>query len=178
MSNEQPEPLLELPANVLNNHQVGSGLDDQTCVTPEPLVSLRPNDEETSALDEQTNQTNETMTDTSLDETQRLVRDGGRVGEYTVVPRRKFNSLEVHRILNLRSITTTDMADYVTFLHESLSEIVSFSRQLAGDGRLINITLRGPSLTSDVNSILSSANNYSVTILEDQIEKIMQSNSN
>lgn len=75
-----------------------------------------------------------------------------------MVPRSKFNSFEVHRDLNLQLITTTDMAVYVVFLHEALSEIVSFSRHSAGDGGLMNITLGGASLTSDVNTILSPSN--------------------
>lgn len=55
-------------------------------------------------------------------------------------------------------------------------KLCCFSRLLAGEGGLI-ITLRGPSLISDVNAVLSPNNNYSVDVFTNQLEKIMQSNS-
>lgn len=57
------------------------------------------------------------------------------------------------------------------FLHDT------FSRLLGGDGSLINITLSGPSLTSDVNTLLSASNDYSVDLFISDLEKIMQSNT-
>ncbi|MGL5905024.1 MAG: hypothetical protein ACRCZO_20250, partial [Cetobacterium sp.] len=106
-----------------------------------------------------------------------LVRDGGVVHEYTVIPRARFNGLEIHRLINLRQISSTDFAVYSTFLHDLLAEIVSFSRLLAGDGGVINITLRGSSLTSDVDALLSPQNNYEPDLFINQLEKILQSNS-
>ncbi|XP_048008700.1 uncharacterized protein LOC125243250 [Megalobrama amblycephala] len=106
-----------------------------------------------------------------------LVRDGGIVHEYTVIPRARFNGLEIHRLINLRQISSTDLAVYSTFLHDLLAEIVSFSRLLAGDGGVINITLRGSSLTSDVDALLSPQNNYDPDLFINQLEKILQSNS-
>ncbi|KAI2645089.1 putative DNA polymerase [Labeo rohita] len=111
------------------------------------------------------------------DEIESLVREGGDVAGYSVIPRARFNGLEIHRIINLREISSTNLADYTVFLHDTLSEIVAFSRLLGGDGSLINITLRGASLTSDVNTLLSQGNDYSVDLFTDQLEKIMQSNS-
>ncbi|KAL7868638.1 hypothetical protein SRHO_G00100220 [Serrasalmus rhombeus] len=54
--------------------------------------------------------------------------------------------------------------------------MVSFSRVLAGDGSVINITLRGGSLTADVNAVLSSRDGYNVDRFADAIERVMQSN--
>ncbi|XP_076873809.1 uncharacterized protein LOC143523314 isoform X1 [Brachyhypopomus gauderio] len=106
-----------------------------------------------------------------------LVRDGGVVNDYTVVPRTRFNSIVLHRSLNLRDAPTTDLASYAVYIHNVLSEIVAFSRTLAGDGGVIDITLRGSSLTSDVNAVLSSRDGYSVDQFSDAIERVMQSNN-
>ncbi|KAF4073592.1 hypothetical protein AMELA_G00244950 [Ameiurus melas] len=106
-----------------------------------------------------------------------IVREGGSVGGYTVVPRPRFNGLEILRCINMRVITAPDLAAYTLFLQDLMSEIVSFSRLLAGDGGLINITLRGPSLPSDVNAVLSPDNDYDLHIFTQQLENIMQSNS-
>ncbi len=54
---------------------------------------------------------------------------------------------------------------------------MAFSRLLGGDSSLININLRGASLTSDVNTLLSANNDYSVDLFINDLEKIMQSNS-
>lgn len=110
-------------------------------------------------------------------EIETLVREGGDVAGYTVVPRGRFNGLEIRRLINLREISSTDLSDYTVFLHDTFSEIVAFSRLLGGDGSLINITLSGPSLTSDVNTLLSASNDYSVDLFISDLEKIMQSNS-
>ncbi len=111
------------------------------------------------------------------DEIDSLVRHGGGVGGYTIVPRARFNGLEIHRIINFREISSTDLTDYTVFLHDRLSEIVTFSRLLAGCDSLINITLRGPTLTSDVNTLLSAGNDYCVDVFINEFEKITQSNS-
>ena len=105
-----------------------------------------------------------------------LVRNGGEINGYTVVPRNRFNSVVLHRTLNLRDAPSTDMASYTVYVHNMLSDIVSFSRVLAGDGSVINITLRGDSLTSDVNALLSSRDGYNVDRFADAIERVMQSN--
>ena len=85
-----------------------------------------------------------------------LVRNGGVVDDYSVVPRSRFNSIVLHRTLNLRNAPSTDMASYATSIHNMLSDVVSFSRVLGGDGSVIDITLRGSSLTSDVNALFST----------------------
>ncbi|XP_059395371.1 uncharacterized protein LOC132127485 [Carassius carassius] len=140
----------------LNSQQLGAGAGTQPHHTPDltdPCMGLTQAEIET------------------------FVRVGGNVAGYTVVPRGRFNGLEIHRLINLREISSTGLADYTAFLHDTFSEIVAFSRLLGGDGSLINITLSGPSLTSDVNTLLSASNDYSVDLFISNLEKIMQSNT-
>ncbi|KAI2645178.1 DNA polymerase [Labeo rohita] len=99
----------------------------------------------------------------------------GRCG-YTVVPRPYFNGLELHRVLNLREISSTDLAAYTMFVQNVLSEMVTFSRQMAGQGGFINLSLKGPSLKCDVNAVLSPGNDYNEQVFVDQFEAVMQSN--
>ena len=106
------------------------------------------------------------------------MRNGGVGDGYTVVARRRFNSIVLHRPLNLREAPSTDMASYTTYVHNKLSDIVSFSRVLAGDGGVMDLTLRGDSLTSDVNVALSSRDGCSVDRFSDAIERLMQGNKN
>ncbi|KAL0148364.1 hypothetical protein M9458_056344, partial [Cirrhinus mrigala] len=154
-----PEPIFDFDFDLeqfVNSQQIGEGLGNQphrTLDLTDPNMGL------------------------TQDEIESLVREGGDVAGYSVIPRARFNGLEIHRIINLREISSTNLADYTVFLHDTLSEIVAFSRLLGGDGSLINITLRGASLTSDVNTLLSQGNDYSVDLFTDQLEKIMQSNS-
>ncbi|XP_056591324.1 uncharacterized protein LOC130431856 isoform X1 [Triplophysa dalaica] len=102
---------------------------------------------------------------------------GGNVADYTIVPRPFFNGLEIHRNMNLREIASTDLAAYTIFVQDALSEIVSFSRQLGGEGSFINISLRGPSLKSDVNALLRPGNDDDERHFVDQFESVVQSNA-
>ncbi|XP_065122769.2 uncharacterized protein [Paramisgurnus dabryanus] len=104
-----------------------------------------------------------------------LIRDGGTVNDFHVYPRPRFNSVELQRSMNLREIRATDLASYHIRLHDTMNEMVTFARRIGGDNSVINFTLRGPRLNSDVSVILSPGNNYDVTIFTDQIEKILQS---
>ncbi len=67
----------------------------------------------------------------------RLIADGGRVGDFTVNPRTRFNGLEIRRNLNFRDIASDDYAAYNIFLQAILREIVDFSRLMAGDDGFI-----------------------------------------
>ena len=71
----------------------------------------------------------------------------------------------------------TDMAAYMGHIHDTLSGIVDVSRTLDGENGLLNITLRGNSLTSDVNVMLTPANGYGLEHLVNAIEKVLQSNA-
>lgn len=120
--------------------------------------------------------TADTLTGLSQSDVDTLVRDGGTVSDYTIVPRPYFNGLEIHRNLNLREIITTDLAAYTIFVQNILSEMVSFSRDIGGDGSYINISLKGPSLKSDVNTILCPGNDYDENRFIEQFESVAQSN--
>ena len=107
----------------------------------------------------------------------RLVREGGTYVEYTITPRPKFNSLILHRPFNFRTLETADMAAYVEQIHNTLVDIVEFSKTLAGENGVFNITLRGGSLTMDVNVMLTPENGYSVESFLGAIERVLQSNA-
>ncbi len=62
----------------------------------------------------------------SRDFIDRLINDGGRVGDFTVIPRCRFNGLEIRRTLNFREIAADDYAAYNIFLQDILNEIVDF----------------------------------------------------
>ncbi len=59
-----------------------------------------------------------------------LIREGGFVNGYHVLPRPRFNSVSLRRSMNLREINSTDLASYHTSLHGMLSEIVAFAREI------------------------------------------------
>ncbi len=69
----------------------------------------------------------------------RLIADGGRVGDFTVNPRSRFNRVEI-RSLNFREIAADDYAAYNIFLQDILREIIDFSRLMAGDDGFINVS--------------------------------------
>lgn len=77
--------------------------------------------------------------------------------------------------MNLREINSTDLAAYHIFFHDTMAEVVSLARHIGGDGSVINLTLKGPNLKSDVTGVLTPSNNYDVNIFIDQISRILQS---
>ncbi len=107
----------------------------------------------------------------------RLIADGGRVGDFTVNPRTRFNGLEIRRNLNFRDIASDDYAAYNIFLQAILREIVDFSRLMAGDDGFINVSLQGESLPTDINAVLTPDTNHNFTMFVDQIERAVQSNA-
>ncbi|KAL0146560.1 hypothetical protein M9458_058191 [Cirrhinus mrigala] len=107
----------------------------------------------------------------------RLIREGGRVGDFTVVPRPRFNGLEIRRTVNFREIATNDYAAYHVFMHDILNEIVDFSRLLAGETGFLNVSLQGTTLPTDINAVLTPDNDHDVSTFVDQIERAVQSNT-
>lgn len=153
--------------------------DPNLCERLEQLIQTHANDSEqigTGLLDPVLSDPTGPFAGLSQNDVDRLARDGGVVGGYTVVPRPYFNGLELHRDLNLREISSPNLAAYTIFVQNVLSEMVSFSRQMAGQGGFINISLRGPSLKRDVNAVLSPGNDYTEQVFVDQFEAVMQSN--
>ncbi len=107
----------------------------------------------------------------------RLISEGGRVGDFTTIPRQRFNGLEIRRTLNFREIAADDYAAYHIFLQDILNEIVDFSRLMAGETGFINVSLQGKSLPTDINAVLTPDNNHNVNTFIDQIERAVQSNA-
>ncbi|XP_051743101.1 uncharacterized protein LOC127508773 isoform X1 [Ctenopharyngodon idella] len=105
-----------------------------------------------------------------------LIRDGGEVNGYRILPRPCFNSVQLRRPLNLIEINSTDLVSYHIFLHNAFSEIVAFARDIGGDASVINMSLTGSSLSSPIQTILTDRNNYDVNLFTDQIERVLQSN--
>ncbi|XP_052396589.1 uncharacterized protein LOC127944585 [Carassius gibelio] len=153
--------------------------DPDLCERLEQLIQTHAYDSEqigTGLLDSVMSDSTGPFAGLSQNDVDRLARDGGVVEGYTIVPRPHFNGLELHRDLNLREISSPNLAAYTIFVQNVLSEMVSFSRQIAGQGGFINISLRGPSLRRDVNAVLSPGNDYNEQVFVDQFEVVMQSN--
>ncbi len=107
----------------------------------------------------------------------RLISEGGRVGDFTITPRQRFNGLEIHRTLNFREIAADDYAAYHIFLQDILNEIIDFSRLMAGENGFMNVSLHGESLPTDINAVLTPDNNHDVNTFIEQIERAVQSNA-
>ncbi len=69
----------------------------------------------------------------SLNFIDRLITEGGHVGDFTIIPRQRFNGLEMHRTLHFHEIAADDYAAYNIFLQDILNEIIHFSRLMAGE---------------------------------------------
>ncbi len=100
----------------------------------------------------------------------RLISKGGRVGDFTITPRQRFNGLEIHRTLNFHEITADDYAAYHIFLQDILNENIDFSRLMAGENGFMNVSLHGESLPTDINAVLTPDNNHDVNTFIEQIE--------
>ncbi len=105
-----------------------------------------------------------------------LIREGGFVNGYHVLPRPRFNSVSLRRSMNLREINSTDLASYHTSLHGMLSEIVAFAREIGHDAPVINMTMSAPTLQTPISGVLTPGNDYDVDSLMDQFERVLQSN--
>ncbi len=105
------------------------------------------------------------------------ISEGGRVGDFTIIPRQRFNGLEIHRTLNVREITADDYAAYHIFLQDILNKIIDFSRLMAGENGFMNVSLHGESLPTDINAVLTPDNNHDVNTFIEQIERAVQSNA-
>ncbi len=105
-----------------------------------------------------------------------LIREGGFVNGYHVLPRPRFNSVSLRRSMNLREINSTDLASYHTSLHSMLSEIVAFAREIGHDAPVINMTMSAPTLQTPISGVLTPGNDYDVDSLMDQFERVLQSN--
>ncbi|KAI7814543.1 putative DNA polymerase-like protein, partial [Triplophysa rosa] len=125
-------------------------------------------------VDNERPSTSDTQRTSSVD-LDALIRDRGIINSYRVLPRPRFNSVELRRPKNLRDIGATDLATYHVRLHETMNEIATFARQIGGDGSVVSLTLSGPRLKSDVTAILSPGNDYDVNVFTDQIKKFLQS---
>ncbi len=105
----------------------------------------------------------------------RLISEGGRMGDFTIIPRQRFNCF--NRTLNFREIAADDYAAYHIFLHDILNEIIDFSRLMAGENGFMNVFLHGESLPTDINVVLTPDNNHDVNTFIEQIERAVQSNA-
>ncbi|XP_048025642.1 uncharacterized protein LOC125254846 [Megalobrama amblycephala] len=106
-----------------------------------------------------------------------LIRQGGMINGYRVLPRPRFNSIQLRRLMNLKDINSTDLAAYHIFLHNAFDDIVSHARDIGGEACVNNLTLSAPTLKSPVSAVLSDGNNYDTDIFTDQIAKVLQSSN-
>ncbi len=142
--------------------------------TSQPSTSnMRPTSGNVEALRETDPNKQSRLSRTEIDT---LIREGGFVNGYHVLPRPRFNSVSLKRSMNLREINSTDLASYHTSLHGMLSEIVAFAREIGHDAPVINMTMSAPTLQTPISGVLTPGNDYDVDSLMDQFERVLQSN--
>lgn len=96
--------------------------------------------------------------------------------DFNITERKKFNGVEIRQHINLGSIRTSDLKTALATLRHKLSDITDFSTNLAAPDGVLNVVLRGPSLSSDVCAVLNAGNDYNAETFLSEIEQVMQSN--
>lgn len=165
-----PDSTMRPPTNHTGNtdaEQSQSRRAENPSVTKQPPTSATSNIREARASD---------ATETRPVNIDEVIRNGGILNGFHILPRPRFNSVDLHRTMNMRDIMSPDLATYHDSLHCAMDEIVSFARQIGGDAPVINLVMTAPSLNSSINAVLSQVNDYDVNLFTDQIEKILQSN--
>ncbi len=61
-------------------------------------------------------------------------------------------------------------------IRERLSGVIGQALQDSQPGSVLNVVLRGPSLASDVQVVLSADNQYSTDLFLEEISQVLQSN--
>lgn len=170
------DPLLSLDNDPVVQHGGVLNSPPAACTEADPDNTEHPVGNDTSQPSASGNVDPTTQTRLSRTDVDRLIREGGDVNGYHVLPRPRFNSLTLRRTTNLREINSTDLASYHIRLHDMLTGIVNFAREFDQNSPVINITLTAPSLQTPVIGILTHGNNYDVDGFMDQIERVLQSN--
>lgn len=170
------DPLLSLDNDRVVQHGGDLNSPLAACTEVDPDNTEHPVGNDTSQPSASGNVDPTTQTRLSRTDLDRLIREGGDVNGYHVLPRPRFNSLTLRRTTNLREINSTDLASYHIRLHDMLTGIVNFAREFDQNSPVINITLTAPSLQTPVIGILTHGNNYDVDGFMDQIERVLQSN--
>ncbi len=60
---------------------------------------------------------------------------------FTIIPRQRFNGLEICRTIHFHGIAADDYTAYNIFLQDILNEIVDFSRFMADETGFMNVSL-------------------------------------
>ncbi|XP_026139311.1 uncharacterized protein LOC113115834 isoform X1 [Carassius auratus] len=170
------DPLLSLDTDPVVQHGGVLNTLPAACTEADPDNTDHPDGNETPQASTSGNVDPTTQTRLSRTDVDRLIREGGDVNGYHVLPRPRFNSVTLRRTTNLREINSTDLASYHARLHGMLTGIVDFAREFDQNSPVINITLTAPSLQTPVSGILTRGNNYDADGFMDQIEKVLQSN--
>lgn len=110
------------------------------------------------------------------DELNERIKRAGGMRDFNIVERQKFNGVEIRQNLDLRGIRMSDLRTALTTLRYKLTDIVNFSTNLAAPDGVLNIVLRGPSLSCDVCAVLNASNSYNAETFLNEIERVMQSN--
>ncbi len=112
-----PEPFFHFE-HFVNSQQTDDASEPRLYPIFEPFVNSRQTGNGVGTQSRHTLDLTDPNMGLKHSEIESLVRQGGNVAGYTIVPRARFNGLEIHRILNLREISSTDLADYTVFLHD------------------------------------------------------------
>ena len=88
----------------------------------------------------------------------------------------RFRGLEIRQRLDLHDIKMCDLRTALSILRHRLTDVVNFSTNIAAPDGVLDIVLRGPSLSSDVCAILNASNSYNAEMFLNTIKQVMQSN--
>ena len=87
-----------------------------------------------------------------------------------------FNGFEVRQSIDLRSIPMVNLQEVPDLIRERLSGVITNCSQSTADGSVLNVVLRGPALTADVQAVLVSGDDYNADVFMDHISQVIQSN--
>ena len=87
-----------------------------------------------------------------------------------------FNGFEVRRSVDLRTIPIDNLEEIPNFIRERLTGVITECSQRTARGSVLNVVLRGPSLASDIQAVLTTGDDYNDDTFLEQISRVIQSN--
>lgn len=87
-----------------------------------------------------------------------------------------FNSRELRQRLDFKEIGLDNLQQVPGRVRESLANLIDQALEDAPSGSMLNVVLRGPSLTSDVQCVLQSDDDYNTDLFLEEIMQVLQSN--
>lgn len=79
--------------------------------------------------------------------------------------------------MDLRDIDVEKPFSVPSSVTASLTGIIDYALEVALQSIVLNVVLRGPCLSSDVQVLLNESNNYSTDLFLEEITQVLQSNA-